>query len=111
MQLVGGRVMMLNPAKGDLLIDAKKVEELMGVPPSQVPDVMALMGDSIDNIPGARDPNDKPAPGRAPQSRNRRSRRAAADSAVWQRRRNSEACERSEARELSRGAREMRRSS
>jgi DNA polymerase-1 len=63
MQLVGGRVLMLNPAKGDLLIDAKKVEELMGVPPSQVPDVMALMGDSIDNIPGARDPNEKPAPG------------------------------------------------
>jgi DNA polymerase I len=63
MQLVGGRVLMLNPAKGDLLIDAKKVEELMGVPPNQVPDVMALMGDSIDNIPGARDPNDKPPPG------------------------------------------------
>ena len=63
MQLVGGRVRMLNPAKGDLLIDAKKVEELMGVPPSQVPDVMALMGDSIDNVPGARDPNEKPAPG------------------------------------------------
>jgi DNA polymerase-1 len=63
MQLVGGRVQMLNPAKGDLLIDAKKVEELMGVPPQQVPDVMALMGDSIDNVPGARDPNEKPAPG------------------------------------------------
>ncbi|MGA8143692.1 MAG: DNA polymerase I [Candidatus Acidiferrales bacterium] len=63
MQFVGGRVLMLNPAKGDLLIDAKKVEELMGVPPSQVADVMALMGDSIDNIPGARNPNDKPAPG------------------------------------------------
>ena len=63
MQLVGGRVRMLNPAKGDLLIDAKKVEELMGVPPSRVPDVMALMGDSIDNVPGARDPNEKPAPG------------------------------------------------
>src|ERR1700741_983046 len=63
MQLVGGRVQMLNPAKGDLLIDAKKVEELMGVLPSQVPDVMALMGDSIDNVPGARDPNEKPAPG------------------------------------------------
>ncbi|MGB7667886.1 MAG: DNA polymerase I, partial [Candidatus Acidiferrales bacterium] len=28
-----------------------------------VADVMALMGDSIDNIPGARDPNEKPAPG------------------------------------------------
>jgi DNA polymerase-1 len=63
MQLVGGRVRMLNPAKGDLLIDEKKVEEIMGVPPSKVADVMALMGDSIDNIPGARDPNDKPAPG------------------------------------------------
>jgi DNA polymerase I len=63
MQLVGGRVRVLNPAKGDLLIDEKKVEEIMGVPPSKVPDVMALMGDSIDNIPGARDPNDKPAPG------------------------------------------------
>jgi len=63
MQLVGGRVRVLNPAKSDLLIDEKKVEEIMGVPPSKVADVMALMGDSIDNIPGARDPNEKPAPG------------------------------------------------
>jgi len=63
MQLVGGRVRMLNPTKGDLIIDEKMVEELMGVPPNKVPDVMALMGDSIDNIPGARDPNDKPAQG------------------------------------------------
>jgi len=63
MQLVGGRVRVLNPGKNDLIIDEKKVEELMGVPPSKVPDVMALMGDAIDNIPGARDPNEKPAPG------------------------------------------------
>ena len=63
MQLVGGRVRVLNPAKADLIIDEKKVEEIMGVPPSKVADVMALMGDSIDNIPGARNPNDKPAPG------------------------------------------------
>ncbi|MGB8654449.1 MAG: DNA polymerase I [Candidatus Acidiferrales bacterium] len=63
MQLVGGPVRILNPAKGDLLIDEKKVEELMGVPPEKVADVMALMGDSIDNIPGARDPNEKPPPG------------------------------------------------
>ena len=63
MQLVGGPVRLLNPTKGDLIIDEKMVEELMGVPPSKVADVMALMGDSIDNIPGARDPNDKPAPG------------------------------------------------
>src|SRR6202522_60978 len=63
MQLVGGPVRLLNPTKGDLIVDEKMVEELMGVPPNKVPDVMALMGDSIDNIPGARDPNDKPAPG------------------------------------------------
>lgn len=63
MQLVGGRVRLLNPAKNDLVIDEQKVEEIMGVSPGKVPDVMALMGDSIDNIPGARDPNDKPAPG------------------------------------------------
>ncbi len=63
MQLVHGRVRLLNPAKNDLIVDEKKVEEIMGVPPEKVADVMALMGDSIDNIPGARDPNDKPAPG------------------------------------------------
>jgi DNA polymerase I len=63
MQLVGGCVRILNPSKNDLIIDEKKVEELMGVPPEKVADVMALMGDSIDNIPGARDPNEKPAPG------------------------------------------------
>src|SRR5277367_3915947 len=63
MQLVSEDIRILNPAKGDLVIDEKKVEEIMGVPPKKVPDVMALMGDSIDNIPGARDPNEKPAPG------------------------------------------------
>ena len=63
LQLVGDRVKVLNPAKNDLIVDRAKVEELMGVPPEKVPDVMALMGDSIDNIPGARDPNEKPAPG------------------------------------------------
>ena len=45
---------MLNPTKDNLVFDAKKVEEVMGVPPALVPDVMALMGDSIDNIPGAK---------------------------------------------------------
>jgi DNA polymerase-1 len=63
MQLVTDRVRILNPAKNDLIIDRAKVEEIMGVPPEKVADVMALMGDSIDNIPGARDPNEKPAPG------------------------------------------------
>ncbi len=63
LQLVNQDVKILNPTKNDLLIDEKMVEEIMGVPPAKVADVMALMGDSIDNIPGARNPNDKPAPG------------------------------------------------
>ncbi|MFY9531411.1 MAG: DNA polymerase I [Candidatus Acidiferrales bacterium] len=63
MQLVGGPIRLLNPAKNDLIVDEKMVEELMGVRPEKVPDVMALMGDTIDNIPGARNPNEKPAPG------------------------------------------------
>ncbi|HTU35443.1 MAG TPA: DNA polymerase I [Candidatus Acidoferrum sp.] len=63
MQLVGDSVRLLNPMKGDLVVDRAKVEEIMGVPPEKVVEVMALMGDSIDNIPGARDPNEKPAPG------------------------------------------------
>ena len=65
MQLVGGRVFVLRPdrggVKGDLLVDSAKVEELMGVPPGKVADVMALMGDSIDNIPGAKGIGEKGA--------------------------------------------------
>ena len=67
LQLVGDGVRVLRTgtgaAKSDILVDEKKVEEILGVPPDKVVEVMALMGDSIDNIPGARDPNDKPAPG------------------------------------------------
>jgi DNA polymerase-1 len=58
-----GPVRVLIPTKDDLLVDEAKVEELLGVPPEKVPDVMALMGDAIDNIPGARDPNEKLPPG------------------------------------------------
>ena len=87
MQLVGGRVRLLNPAKGDLIIDEKKVEEIMGVPPKKVADVMALMGDSIDNIPGRARSERQARAGRTPKSRDRRSGRAAVDSAIWQRRR------------------------
>lgn len=70
LQLVGGgdvpgKVRVIRPGQGsgkqDLLLDEVKVEELMGVPPEKVPDVMALMGDSIDNIPGAKGIGEKGA--------------------------------------------------
>ncbi len=59
LQLVNDRVLVLNPPKDNLICDAKKVEELLGVPPERVVDVMALRGDTIDNIPGAPGIGDK----------------------------------------------------
>ena len=59
LQLVNDRVCVLNPPKDNLICDAGKVEELLGVPPARVVDVMALRGDSIDNIPGAPGIGDK----------------------------------------------------
>jgi len=53
MQLVNDKVCILNPPKDNLICDAAKVEEILGVPPEWVVDVMALRGDTIDNIPGA----------------------------------------------------------
>src|SRR5208283_589388 len=59
MQLVSERVYVLNPPKDNLICDAAKVEEILGVPPERVVDVMALRGDAIDNIPGAPGVGDK----------------------------------------------------
>ena len=59
LQLVNDRVHVLNPPKDNLICDAAKVEEILGVPPERVVDVMALRGDSIDNIPGAPGIGDK----------------------------------------------------
>src|SRR5882672_7482874 len=59
LQLVNDRVLVLNPPKDNLIADAAKVEEILGVPPERVVDVMALRGDSIDNIPGAPGIGDK----------------------------------------------------
>ncbi|HEY1677150.1 MAG TPA: DNA polymerase I [Candidatus Sulfotelmatobacter sp.] len=59
MQLVNENVCILNPPKDNLICDAAKVEEILGVPPERVVDVMALRGDSIDNIPGAPGIGDK----------------------------------------------------
>src|SRR6202035_3109971 len=51
MQLVGPRVSLFHTGRNKLY-GPQEVEEDFGVPPAQVPDVLALMGDSVDNIPG-----------------------------------------------------------
>jgi DNA polymerase-1 len=59
MQLVNDDVVILNPTKDNLILDRAGVEATLGVPPERVIDVMALRGDSIDNIPGAPGIGDK----------------------------------------------------
>ncbi len=61
LQLVNDRVRMLNPMKDDMVYDAAATEAFMGVRPDQVADLLALKGDSVDNIPGAPGIGDKGA--------------------------------------------------
>src|SRR5208283_4098574 len=59
LQLVDDKVCVLNPPKDNLICDRAKVEDLLGVTPEQVIDLMALRGDAIDNVPGAPGIGDK----------------------------------------------------
>jgi DNA polymerase I len=57
-QIVGERITIMlpppsaNPKLGWRLLDAAGVREKFGVPPAQIADYLALVGDSSDNIPG-----------------------------------------------------------
>jgi DNA polymerase-1 len=51
MQLVGPKVCMLDPIKQKPIGPAEVIEKF-GVPPDKVVEVQALMGDSVDNVPG-----------------------------------------------------------
>jgi DNA polymerase-1 len=51
LQLVDKATFVYNPAK-DILLDEDKVREFFGGRPSQVADILALMGDPSDNVPG-----------------------------------------------------------
>ena len=55
MQLVTKNVKLYRPGKGggdDEIIDEKGVVEKFGVPPEQVIEILGLIGDSSDNVPG-----------------------------------------------------------
>jgi DNA polymerase-1 len=51
-QLVGNGIRVYNPRDEGVWYDAEGVTQKFGVPPAQVIDVLALMGDSIDNVKG-----------------------------------------------------------
>lgn len=61
LQLVNDNVKVLNPQKDYLVYDAVEVEKKMGVKPTQVVDMLALMGDSSDGIPGVAGIGEKTA--------------------------------------------------
>ena len=62
MQLVGEHVSMID-ALHQKTYTRDEVIKKMGVPPEQIPDFLALVGDTSDNIPGLRGVGDKTAAG------------------------------------------------
>ncbi len=60
MQLVGPRVRLWDTMR-DRWTDEAAVAERFGVKPDQIVDIMALMGDSVDNIPGVKGIGEKTA--------------------------------------------------
>jgi len=64
MQLVSKKVRMYNPLKrgADIeIIDIEKVKDRFGVGPEKVVDVLGLMGDTSDNVPGVKGVGEKTA--------------------------------------------------
>lgn len=60
LQLVGDHIKIYDTLK-EKMYDAKEVEERFGVPPERVVEIMGLMGDSADNIPGVSGIGEKTA--------------------------------------------------
>jgi DNA polymerase-1 len=66
-QLVSPGIALLNPGRGgpaavdEVWVDESNATDRLGVPPRQVVDFLALVGDSSDNIPGVKGIGDKGA--------------------------------------------------
>jgi DNA polymerase-1 len=66
-QLVAPGISLLNPGRGgaaavdETWVDESNASERLGVPPRQVPDFLALVGDSSDNVPGVKGIGEKGA--------------------------------------------------
>ena len=64
LQLVADHVRVLNPGRegsGSTSFDRNAVLEKWGVPPERIVDVLALVGDAVDNVPGVAGIGDKGA--------------------------------------------------
>ncbi|MCM8761569.1 MAG: DNA polymerase I, partial [Candidatus Omnitrophica bacterium] len=61
LQLVNDHIKVFSTHKDGLIYDKAKVREAYGVGPEKIPDIMALMGDASDNIPGVRGIGEKTA--------------------------------------------------
>jgi DNA polymerase-1 len=62
MQLVDSRIRLLRPdGKESIIVDADGVRKRYGVSPEQMVDFLSLLGDSVDNIPGAPGVGEKTA--------------------------------------------------
>ncbi|MBI5873914.1 MAG: DNA polymerase I [Candidatus Omnitrophica bacterium] len=62
LQLVGGNVEVYNPYKDDGIVFTEEVvKEKLGVSPGKIMELIALMGDASDNIPGAHGIGEKTA--------------------------------------------------
>jgi DNA polymerase-1 len=66
-QLIQPGIALLNPGRGgpagveELWVDESNAAERLGVPPQQVVDYLAMVGDSSDNVPGVKGIGDKGA--------------------------------------------------
>ena len=62
MQIVGARIRLLRPdGKETTTVDPQAVRARFGVAPEQIVDFLSLLGDSVDNIPGAPGVGEKTA--------------------------------------------------
>ncbi|HDZ76508.1 MAG TPA: DNA polymerase I [Candidatus Omnitrophica bacterium] len=61
MQLVNDHIKIYNPYHKNLIIDKKAVFSKFGIKPENMVDLMALMGDAADNIPGVKGIGEKTA--------------------------------------------------
>jgi len=61
LQMVNDRIRVISPHKEGVLFDPGAVKERYGVPPESLGDILALMGDAVDNIPGVPGVGEKTA--------------------------------------------------